>query len=76
MIERTSHALALGHVDMTEDRSAAAVWFRHGSGPLPSPPGYERRLAAACAPWTERFRILDAVFEAHQPQASHHHLAF
>lgn len=70
------HALAFGHVDLTQDRSATAVWFRRGTEPVPPPPEYERRLAAACEPWTDRFRILDAVFQAHQPRVPHHHLAF
>ncbi|HET8684735.1 MAG TPA: GNAT family N-acetyltransferase [Micromonosporaceae bacterium] len=69
------HALELGHIDMVEDRSAAAVWFQRGAEPVPPPPEYERRLAVACGPWSDRFRILDALFEAHKPRAPHHHLA-
>jgi predicted N-acetyltransferase YhbS len=37
---------------------------------------YERRLAAACEPYTDRFEILDKLFDAHHPTEAHHHLAF
>jgi GNAT superfamily N-acetyltransferase len=61
-------------VDVTVDGSAAAVWFDRAS-PAPPPPDYDRRLAEACAPWTDRFRLLDKLFEEHHPEAPHHHLA-
>jgi GNAT superfamily N-acetyltransferase len=70
------HAMAgAGRVRVLEDRSAVAVWF-HRDQPMPFVEDYERRLAAACGPYTERFEVLDAVFDAHHPKEPHHHLAF
>src|SRR4051812_20648505 len=46
------HALAYGTVDMTADQAAAAVWFPLDREPVPPPADYDRRLAAACGPWT------------------------
>lgn len=73
-----AHAFDHGHVDLTGDLSAAAVWFHvDGDGELPPPPDYDARLVAACGPFTDRFRILDAAFEEHHPHGmAHHHLAF
>jgi GNAT superfamily N-acetyltransferase len=68
------HALSYGHVDVTEDGAGAAVWFDRTS-PAPEPPDYDRRLADACDPWTDRFRLLDKLFEENHPPAPHHHLA-
>lgn len=70
------HALEHGAVLTTADRSAVAVWFPRDGEPLPEPADYDRRLAAAVDPWTERFQVLDALFEANHPAAPHHHLAF
>lgn len=73
-----AHAFAHGHVDLTGDLGGAAVWFHvDGGAELPPPPDYDARLAAACGPFTERFRILDAKFERSHPHGvAHHHLAF
>lgn len=68
------HALAFGHVDLLADGSGAAVWF-HRTEPIPAPADYDRRLDAACGEHTDRFRILDALFEANHPAEPHHHLA-
>jgi GNAT superfamily N-acetyltransferase len=76
------HAIEHGHIDVIDDSvpspnggdPAAAVWFPR-TGPLPEPPDYERRLAAACGPWTSRFEVLDELFEENHPAEPHHHLA-
>lgn len=70
------HALLVGRVHVTADRSAAAVWFpRDSDQPLPEPVNYQQRLAAACGEATERFRQLDELFDRHHPTKPHHHLA-
>ena len=68
------HALAFGHVDLLADGSAVAVWL-HRTRPIPAPPDYDRRLDVACGEHADRFRILDALFDAHHPGEPHHHLA-
>jgi GNAT superfamily N-acetyltransferase len=68
------HALAFGHVDLLADGSGAAVWL-HRTEPIPAPRDYDRRLDAACGEHADRFRILDALFDAHHPAEAHHHLA-
>lgn len=67
-------AFPYGHVEITDEFDAAAVWF-HGSE-FPAPPDYESRLLDACGQWVDRFRILDEYFAAHHPHEAHHHLAF
>jgi GNAT superfamily N-acetyltransferase len=71
------HAMTdgIGHVDVLEDRSAAAVWFHHTQD-LPEPADYERRRLDACGRWTEYFIYLDGLFEHHHPHHQHHYLAF
>ncbi|SFP43903.1 Acetyltransferase (GNAT) domain-containing protein [Amycolatopsis arida] len=72
------HALAHGHLDLIDGGAGVAVWF-HLDGPEPPPPpaDYDARLARACGPWVDRFRALDATFEAHHPhEVAHRHLAF
>jgi GNAT superfamily N-acetyltransferase len=69
------HALAHGTV-YTAAGQAAAVWFHLDQEPVPAPPDYDRRLAAACGPWTDGFQILDDLFERHHPDQPHHYLAF
>lgn len=68
------HALEYGHVDLADEGPAAAVWFDR-TGPVPEPPDYDRRLAAACGEWAGRFRVLDELFEENHPGEPHHHLA-
>jgi GNAT superfamily N-acetyltransferase len=71
------HALVVGQVHVTADRAAAAVWLpRDGDRPLPEPLNYQQRLAAACGETTDRFRLLDDLFDRHHPAEPHHHLAF
>jgi GNAT superfamily N-acetyltransferase len=71
------HAVAHGEVHVTFDRSAAAVWFpRDGLQPPPEPHAYQQRLVAACGEATERFQLLDELFDQHHPIEPHHHLAF
>lgn len=67
------HALDHGHIDLVEGAPAAAVWVDR-TVPVPEPPDYDRRLAAACGEWTDRFRVLDELFEKNHPQEPHHHL--
>lgn len=67
------HAMEHGRVEVIGEQ-AAAVWFDR-TAPAPEPPDYDRRLAAACDPWTDRFRLLDGLFDEHHPEAPHEHLA-
>jgi GNAT superfamily N-acetyltransferase len=69
------HALDHGEIHLLGDHSGVAVWFDRSSAPTPPPKDYDDRLAAACAPYTERFRELDELFDAHHPEQPHHHLA-
>jgi GNAT superfamily N-acetyltransferase len=70
------HALETGVVHTTRDREAAALWVPVSeNGPAP-PPDYERHLAAATHPWTQRFFDFDAELDRHHPAGTaHHHLA-
>lgn len=68
------HALDHGHILITENRCAAAVWLPRDQ-PLPEIPDYDRQLRSACGPYTERFQELDAAFAKHHPSEPHHHLA-
>lgn len=70
------HALAHGEIHVTADRSAAAVWFPRDGAPLPPPERYDERLRAACGETTDRFQVLDELFDRHHPEEPHHHLAF
>jgi len=69
------HALTYGEVDVTDDRTAAAVWLPRTS-PLPPIPRYEQRLTQVCGDLVDRFHELDKLFEQHHPEPPHHHLAF
>ena len=65
-----------GEIHVASDGSAAAAWVHaDGSTPPPLPRDYDTRLAAACGEYTERFRLLDELFETHHPPEPHHHLA-
>lgn len=72
------HALSYGEIHRAAgDPTAVAVWFRQDGAPVPPPDDYDARLAAACGAFTERFRVLDELFDAHHPHdRPHHHLAF
>lgn len=68
------HALKYGHIDVTDEGQAAAVWFDR-TAEVPEPDDYDRRLTEACGQWTDRFRVLDELFEENHPEEAHHHLA-
>jgi predicted N-acetyltransferase YhbS len=72
------HALKYGHVDIVDQGAgqgqAAAVWFDR-TAEVPEPDDYDRRLVEACGEWTDRFRVLDELFEENHPEEPHHHLA-
>jgi GNAT superfamily N-acetyltransferase len=68
------YALDHGEVLMNGDRRAVAVWLPRDR-PLPEIDNYDQRLDAACRPYTDRFRVLDAAFDKHHPSEAHHHLA-
>lgn len=70
------HALEWGLVETTADRRAVAVWLPAVGDPLPPPADYDKRLVAACGELSDRFRLLDELFEANHPHEPHHHLAF
>lgn len=75
------HALAHGEIHLINDDAgelaAAAVWFPQLTGPTPEPDNYEEQLVAACGPYTDRFRVLDQLFEDTHPRIyPHHHLAY
>ena len=67
------HAVEVGEVHMTADRSAVAVWLPRDR-PLPGPARYDTRLALACGQWADRFRALDSLSKAYRPTLPHHHL--
>lgn len=70
------HALAVGAVDTTPERSAAALWLPIGPGGPAEPERYAQRLKDAVGAHLERFEILDDHFEAHHPTGKEHqHLA-
>jgi GNAT superfamily N-acetyltransferase len=78
MMIMVRHALdGHGMADITSDLHGVAVWFVHGTEPLPDPPDYDRRLAEACGEYTANFQVLDRRFAEHHPHHTpHHHLAF
>jgi ribosomal protein S18 acetylase RimI-like enzyme len=71
-----AHAIGgAGQVVMTEDASAAAVWFdrtREASGPE----GYEKHLAGLAGDDLPQFQHLDLQMEASHPTDPHWHLLF
>lgn len=77
------HALSYGEIHLVAgdpvagEPVAVAVWFPQDGAPAPPPDNYDTRLAAACGAFTDRFRRLDELFDAHHPHdRPHHHLAF
>jgi GNAT superfamily N-acetyltransferase len=54
-----SHALEHGVVQVTEDRSAAALWLLEDGGPQPEPPSPDPHVAAMLGPWAERIHMFD-----------------
>jgi GNAT superfamily N-acetyltransferase len=69
------YAIGHGTVEIAGDLAGASVWLPLDGEPLPPPGDYDRRVAEACGPWTDNFRQLDELFEAHHPHEPHHHLA-
>lgn len=68
------HALLFGEAFLLRDGSAATVWF-HRYRPLPAPPRYAARLAAACGAERDRFLHLDRSLARRRPAEAHNHLA-
>jgi GNAT superfamily N-acetyltransferase len=60
---------------MTEDGSAAAVWFDRTGEPS-EPEGYAKRLADLAGEHLPRFQHLDLQMEANHPTDPHWHLLF
>ncbi|GII25607.1 GNAT family N-acetyltransferase [Planosporangium mesophilum] len=70
------HGIEHGTVHTTDRLDAVAVWFSDAPEGVPDIPDYDARVAAACDPYTERFRLLDeAMHRAHPTGRSHEHLA-
>jgi GNAT superfamily N-acetyltransferase len=70
------HALAVGSIDTTPERTAAALWLPVGVNGPREPERYAQRLKEAVGPHLERFEILDDQFETHHPTGrAHQHLA-
>jgi ribosomal protein S18 acetylase RimI-like enzyme len=71
-----AHAIGgAGQVVMTEDDSAAAVWFDR-TGEASEPEGYEKRLAELAGEDLPRFQHLDLQMEANHPGDPQWHLLF
>lgn len=68
------HALDIGLVYTTEQRTAAALWLP-ATGPA-SPGGYAGQLADTTGPYLNRFLAFDEELTRHHPAGLlHHHLA-
>jgi GNAT superfamily N-acetyltransferase len=71
-----AHAIdGAGQVVMTEDASAAAVWFDRTGEPS-EPEGYEKHLADLAGEHLRQFQHLDLQMEASHPTDPHWHLLF
>ncbi len=62
-----AHTLNHGVVQVTEDRSAAALWLLEDGGPQPEPPAPDPHVAAMLGPWTERVHTFDRLLHAALP---------
>lgn len=70
------HALDHGHVEITDDEIAVALWYDSEQAHIKIP-DYTAQLAQITAPYTARFVALDDAMDRHHPQQPHHHyLAF
>jgi ribosomal protein S18 acetylase RimI-like enzyme len=71
-----AHAVSgAGQVVMTEDATAAAVWFDRTSE-ASEPEGYDKHLADLAGEHLPRFQHLDRQMEANHPADPHWHLLF
>ncbi|GID26988.1 GNAT family N-acetyltransferase [Paractinoplanes brasiliensis] len=71
-----AHAIGgAGQVVVTEDHSAAAVWFDR-TRPFTEPDQYSEQLVKLAGDALPRFRHLDAQMDAHHPTDPHWHLLF
>jgi GNAT superfamily N-acetyltransferase len=71
------HALTYGHIDMTSNATAVAIWYAVADGPLPELPDYTQRLAEVTGRFQPRFAALDQAMHDHHPyDQPHHYLAF
>jgi ribosomal protein S18 acetylase RimI-like enzyme len=71
-----AHAISgAGQVVVTEDATAAAVWFDRTQD-ASEPEGYDKRLAELAGEYLPRFQHLDLQMEAHHPGDPHWHLLF
>jgi GNAT superfamily N-acetyltransferase len=69
------HAMAVGLVRTTPQRTAAALWLP-ATGPGAPPDGYAAQLAEATGPFLDRFVAFDEELARHHPVGVfHHHLA-
>ena len=70
------HAIGgAGQVVVTEDHSAAAVWFDR-TGTVTEPDRYAERLAELAGDALPRFQHLDEQMDTHHPRDPHWHLLF
>lgn len=71
------HAITVGIVHTTADRTAAALWIPVGQqGPPAAPGSHGPRLATATGRWLSRFAAFDATLDRHHPVGvAHEHLA-
>jgi ribosomal protein S18 acetylase RimI-like enzyme len=73
----TEQALHHGHVDITTERDAAAVWYPIAGDAPPAPRRYDERLADITGEYLPRFAALDtAMHRHHSYEVWHHYLAF
>jgi ribosomal protein S18 acetylase RimI-like enzyme len=61
-----------GHVDVTDEVDAVALWLPVGDRFEMEIAGYDERLAAVCGPALHRFRLLDATTATHHPVSRPH----
>ncbi|MCM4078294.1 GNAT family N-acetyltransferase [Paractinoplanes hotanensis] len=71
-----AHAITgAGHVTLTADGTAAAVWFDRTGQPS-EPDGYAKYPTELAGDDLPQFQHLDAVMDAHHPSDAHWHLLF
>lgn len=69
--------LVHGHVDVTAERDAVALWMPVGDRLVMDIADYDERLAKVCGTAIGRFVLLDAATDAHHPTGRpHEYLAF